>query len=260
MAERMDYDAEGFGRTYLRARELPAETLELWIDAVAECAPMPRDPVILDIGCGTGRFTAPLAERFGGLVLGLDPSQGMLAEAPAAVANGRACYACARGEALPVRDGAAHLAFLSMVYHHFEDRPRALREIARVLAPAGRVVVRNATRENIVCMDWAEHFPQAVALELRRVPSRAEVGEELGAAGLRVCALRTVSQRFADTYGHYYEKISLRALSVLKLISDEDYAAGLASLEAWCRERWDLGPVFEPIDQITAERAADVAG
>jgi hypothetical protein len=59
----MDYDQTTIAATDDAARGYPPAVLRLWLDRVAApAAPAPR--VILDIGCSTGPFTHPLAERF----------------------------------------------------------------------------------------------------------------------------------------------------------------------------------------------------
>jgi SAM-dependent methyltransferase len=63
---------------YQTARALAPETAETW------CALLPpfltpfAVPTIVDLGCGTGRFSALLAQRFQARVTGVDPSLAML--------------------------------------------------------------------------------------------------------------------------------------------------------------------------------------
>ena len=59
----MDYDTTGIAATYDAARGYAPEVMERWLDVIA--SHMPPDPrLLIDLGCGTGRFTVPLAERF----------------------------------------------------------------------------------------------------------------------------------------------------------------------------------------------------
>ena len=76
----MDYDRTTIASTYDAARGYRPEVMARWLDLVAAHAP-PQPKLVLDAGCGTGRFTGPLAERFGARVIGIDPSERMLAEA-----------------------------------------------------------------------------------------------------------------------------------------------------------------------------------
>ena len=95
---------------------------------------------VLDLGCGSGRHLLALRER-GLAAVGLDRSRALLARAATCLA-GR----LARGDfrALPFRDGAFHtvlMLFSSFGYFEDAENELALREIARVLAPGGLVVL-----------------------------------------------------------------------------------------------------------------------
>jgi len=121
--------------------DLAARVLDL-------AAPGPSGTVV-DVGCGNGMYLAELARRgFGGRVLGVDLSLGMLAAArqrlaAALVPVGPAPVALANADAaaLPLRDGAADLAFAMHMLYHVPDPAEALRELRRVTRSGGRVVI-----------------------------------------------------------------------------------------------------------------------
>ena len=77
----MDYDETNIPAGYDRGRDHGPEFLDLWMNVIQ--SHVGRGPVrtILDLGCGTGRFSAGLANRFRARVVGLDPSEKMLAQA-----------------------------------------------------------------------------------------------------------------------------------------------------------------------------------
>ncbi len=97
---------------------------------------------VIDVGCGTGNYTRHLAQAAGeGLTVGLDASETMLA---AAAARGdRKNLAYLRGDAcaLPFEDETFDVACSVGVIHMVEEPLAALSEMARVLAPGGRLVV-----------------------------------------------------------------------------------------------------------------------
>lgn len=99
--------------------------------------PPPRG-LALDVGCGEGRVTRELASR-GYDVIGLDASEALVAAARAADPAGR--YEVARIDALPVADGAAELVVCVNVLPHIHDLSGAARELARVLAAGGMLLI-----------------------------------------------------------------------------------------------------------------------
>jgi SAM-dependent methyltransferase len=117
---------------------------------------LPGDRV-LDLACGPGNFTRDFARAAGsdGLVVGLDASPTMLTRAVrdtdgevAEGAPGTAPVAFARGDAgrLPFADGSFDAACCFAALHLFPDPEAALDELARVLAPGGRIAILTSCR------------------------------------------------------------------------------------------------------------------
>lgn len=98
---------------------------------------------VADVGTGTG-FLAELALDAGARVIGVDFSDGMLAQVTSRFA-GRS-FEARRGDtaALPLADGEADAVLANMVLHHAEDPPAAIREMARALKPGGTLVITDA--------------------------------------------------------------------------------------------------------------------
>src|SRR5262245_31009546 len=144
----MDYDKTNIAATYDAARSYRPEVMRRWLDPLERHAPA-APSLIVDVGCGTGRFTFPLAERFAAHVIGIDPSETMLAAARQKTTTGSVEFRQAPAEHLPLADGTADIVFMSMMLHHLNDRAAAARESRRILAPKGRVYVRNTTRDSL---------------------------------------------------------------------------------------------------------------
>jgi ArsR family transcriptional regulator len=108
-----------------------------------EALPAFADPewIVGDLGCGTGQVTAALAP-FVARVIAVDGSAAMLQAARKRL-QPFDNVELRRGdlEALPVDDGRLDAAVLALVLHHLPEPARALREVARVLKPSGRVLV-----------------------------------------------------------------------------------------------------------------------
>ncbi|MBS7697961.1 class I SAM-dependent methyltransferase [Chelatococcus sp. YT9] len=94
----------------------------------------------LDVGCGEGRFCRMLRER-GIDAIGLDPTEGMLAEARRRDPGGD--YRLGQAEALPFQDEMFDLvvSYLSLI--DITDATAAIHEMARVLRPGGSLIIVN---------------------------------------------------------------------------------------------------------------------
>jgi len=97
--------------------------------------------VVGDLGAGTGALTARLAP-FAHKVIGVDRSTEMLATARLRLTDvENAELRHGDLESLPLDDGELDLAILALVLYHVADPPEVLREVHRVLAPGGRMLL-----------------------------------------------------------------------------------------------------------------------
>ncbi len=99
---------------------------------------------VLDVGCGTGRFSAAL-ERRAGRLAGVDLDPAMLTVAARRV---RAPLLAADAGELPFQDGAFDVT-VAVTVCEFTASPAALvAELARVTRPGGRVVIGALNRRS----------------------------------------------------------------------------------------------------------------
>src|SRR3984893_6057731 len=77
----MDYDETEIATTYDKARALAPETLLLWQDLLSAHSDRAAISLVIDLGCGTGRFSEVLAAHSRVHVIGIDPSEKMVDQA-----------------------------------------------------------------------------------------------------------------------------------------------------------------------------------
>ena len=109
------------------------------------------DGVALDVACGTGDFAFDLARKPNvEHVVGLDFVPEMLALAKGKAArqglSERTDFSVGDAHALPFEDDSFVCVTVGFGVRNFIDVPRALREMARVVQPGGRVVVLEIVR------------------------------------------------------------------------------------------------------------------
>jgi malonyl-CoA O-methyltransferase len=91
---------------------------------------------VLDVGCGIARRLATAREAGASLAVGLDLTPAMLAQS-----RGEAALAAADVRALPIAERAFDVVWCRLVLGHVRGLAPAYRELARVCAPGGAVVV-----------------------------------------------------------------------------------------------------------------------
>jgi SAM-dependent methyltransferase len=104
-------------------------------DRFLDLLPAPSG-LLLDIGCGEGRFPRDLKRR-GYDVIGIDASPKLIDHARAADPAGD--YQVADAALLPLPDQTVALVTALLSLHDMDDLGGAVREVARVLAPGGRL-------------------------------------------------------------------------------------------------------------------------
>jgi ubiquinone/menaquinone biosynthesis C-methylase UbiE len=109
---------------------------------------LPRDAKrVLDVGCGSGEDVLALAERLGqkALIVGIDSSLERIDEAQRALRNValNAQFAVGDARCLPFPDHSFDVVRADGLFAELTERARVMRELSRVVAPGGRVLVHD---------------------------------------------------------------------------------------------------------------------
>jgi ubiquinone/menaquinone biosynthesis C-methylase UbiE len=138
---------------------------------------------VLDVGCGPGNFTRIFARAVGdGVVVGLDASRTMLARAVHETHADNVAYLRGDASALPFRDASFDAICCFAALYLIERPMRAVDEIARVLAPGGRVALLASCNRGP--LPAAITSPFVKSLTGVRIFSREELTHALTTRGL----------------------------------------------------------------------------
>ena len=248
----MDYDKGNIPASYDAGRGYSPATLAIWLGRISRCAPRGEVHRIVDLGCGTGRYSGSLANHFDADVIAIDRSAKMLAEARKKSAP-RVRYARASGEALPLRDASIDMVFMSMVFHHFDDPRRAARECHRVLRDGGVVCLRAATVDRIATYPYVPFFEKSRAILAATLQTQERIEAIFREAGFDLARHELVCNEVASTWRIYADKIAAGADSILAQLSEDEFAEGMRLLIQHAQDA-PVAPIVEVVDLFAFRR------
>jgi SAM-dependent methyltransferase len=208
---------------------------------------------VLDVGCGPGTDTVPLADLVGstGRVAGLDADAAMIAEA-----NHRAQQAGVAGwvthqqgdaMALPYATGTFDGCRSERLFQHLEYPERVLAEMVRVTKPGGLVVVLDT--------DWGSFSIDTDEIDIERRLARVKAerclhGGYAGRGLYRYFRAQGLSDIHLDVLPTYFTDYQIARYAVqLDVMEREALRTGVITqeeLERWrvSLERADAGASF----------------
>jgi len=241
---RISYDAQT-AAAFKAVREVPRDGLSEWREAVRRHLRPARGMTLVDIGAGTGAFTAAFSDWFEVSVIAVEPSAAMRARIPRTravqVLEGDA-------SALPLADASADAAWLSLVIHHIPDLSDAAREIRRVLRPGAPVLIRQGfpdryepagdlKLDGIELVRW---FPET-ARAIETFPSVRDTCEAFAAAGFRQDALVQVRETYPATLAEFLGQIDAfrHADTTMRDLTEAEFLRGRERLRRAVEEAED---------------------
>ena len=188
-------------------------------------------------------------------VVGLDVSRRMIQMAKKKPSGSLCSWTLGNAQHLPFRGGTFDLCLLSMVIHHIEDSAVALAETFRVLVPAGRVIMRTCSHEQLGKYPDYYFFPRALAIDLARLPDVPVLIGLLQRAGFERIDIREIISPSLESSRQYIQKLRSKHTSTLHLLSEKEYREGLEKAERYFLEH-DLPNQWrtEPITIIAASK------
>lgn len=162
----------------------------------------------LDVGCGTGAVLELLHARYPSKHLtGLDLTPGMIDVARAKQLD-NVSFVVGDAEALPFEPRSFDAVLCSNSFHHYPHPERFFAEVARVLRPGGRLVLRDYTSNDVAV--W---LMNNIELPLARLLGHGDVRI------LKLAELRALVEEFG--------------LTPLKLEAQKGFRAHLVARKGW---------------------------
>jgi ubiquinone/menaquinone biosynthesis C-methylase UbiE len=221
----------------VRRSDLPH--IAWWVAKIAAEGKLGKGKKLIELGCGTGRWTIALAERTGCEAVGLDRSPEMLAKAREKDREGLVRWMEGDCERLTVERESYDCALMVLMMHHLEDHLGTFRGVLKTLKPGGVLLIRQGTLEDVLTDPIHRFFPEVVTIDRKRTPFRAEIEYWLTRAGFDPVRVEILKQHTYATNMRMLEEIQKKVASALRLIDDEAYQAGLARLTAHLRRHTD---------------------
>lgn len=232
------HDAAAFEAT----RQLSDQGLAAWREAVTRHLDPRPGTRLLDLGAGTGMWARAFTDWYDGIdVIAVEPAEAMRARCrhPRVIA-GDAVH-------LPLVDNSMDAAWLSTVIHHVPDLTAAARELRRVLRPGGPVLIRSAFAGRHHGIGLFRFFPEAIRV-LGTFPSVADVEAAFANATFTTVSFEAVPQLTAPSLREMAANVRREAHTPLQLITDDEYATGLARLHRAAQTESD--PVIDALDLL----------
>lgn len=150
---------------------------------------------VLDIGSGTGILLPFLLNRLdsSGSIVEMDIAAGMLKKGREKESDRRINFVQGDVHRLPFAAGAFNLVLCHNTFPHFADQPEALREMSRVIAGGGRLVISHTMSRETV-----NRFHQDIGgiVGHDQLPEDNILVKWLEQAGFRWPSIENVPERF----------------------------------------------------------------
>jgi len=237
------------------------EVLQVVCNTLAQNLHGKSDVRILDLGCGTGLLTIPLAERYPWAeFVGADKSQAMLD-----VACKKTCSRNIRWEqqealALSYPVQSLDAVVMSNLLHHFKHPQDVIDQVYRVLKPGGVIINVYGAIEDIAEDPDHTYFPTALIIDCARTPSLRHVERWYRENGFFAISSHKRSIKLASGPKERIQRTKEKHVSVLHMIPDFEFQSGLEKLQNaidtiddtnwWCYQGVTITTAIKPSQEF----------
>lgn len=234
----MDVDYSIIAKYYDKVRITQPDYLRFWSARIAHYGLIKKGSKVLDVGCGTGRFTLMLSEVTKAEVYAIDPSEDMLDEAEKKDKKKKVKWSKGTAERLSFPNEYFDCVYMTFVFHQIKNRKKALSEIFMILKPKGKCVFMTTSYAHIK-RSPLYMFPGLAKIDLARFPSLPEFRRILKEEGFRNVHYHL--DNYEDhryTVDDYLQRVKSKHISTLSVLSKEEFEQGYEVFERRLKEKY----------------------
>jgi ubiquinone/menaquinone biosynthesis C-methylase UbiE len=234
----MPVDYSNIASYYDKVRITSPEYLRFWSLRIADYGSIDENSRVLDIGCGTGRFTLIVSKNTHAEIYAIEPSDEMLNEAIKKDRKKMIYWNKATAEKLPYPNDFFDCVYMTFVIHQIKDRKKAVTEMHRVLKPKGKCVIM--TTSTIHIRDSPLYlFPGLREIDLDRFPSLPELKDVLRRGKFKEVHYHLDKyESIRKPIEEYLKLIRGKHVSTLTLLNEEDFQNGYKIFEKRLRKKY----------------------
>jgi ubiquinone/menaquinone biosynthesis C-methylase UbiE len=238
-------DYSKIAKHYDRVRPPPED---IWVSKVIAHGKVTANSMVLDVGCGTGRYPLAMQTFSDSVFCALDPSMEMLKQAVVKDKSKRVLWVGGDGQLLPFKDNLFDCIYMTLVVHHIENKEMALQEIHRCLKKGGNCVIMTNSHSRIRTHVISD-FPGVLAIDLKRFPSIPLLKKVMKQTGFRNVHHHVLKhERGYVPTEVYLERVRNKYISTLTLLSEDEFQRGLEIFVERVRRKY--GKQIKQVDRF----------
>lgn len=245
--ENVSVDYDKVSRIYDTSRVAHTEVTK----KLARLLHVGRDSLILDMGCGTGNYTAALQQVVKS-VIGIDLSMGMIGQTRAKFPSLPLVYGDITS--LPFSSATFDGAYAVQVLHHVKKKDMFLNEAHRVLKKGAYLALDSCSHRQMLTFWLYHYFPQGIEVDLARIPDVEDIaslleGAEFSNVGIEISYSDVAFEH--EKTERFLNRDYRNGQSTFCLLSEADIESGCEKL----REDIASGAVDGILKQFEAKEA-----
>ena len=199
---------------------------DIWLSKIIEYGKINEESRVLEIGCGTGRFTLRIAVLKSAIFCALDSSVEMLRRAVGKDKERKIRWVLGDAHKLPFKYDCFDCIYMTLVLHHIEYKALALEEIHRTLNSKGTCVIMTKSHSQLKESIFHD-FPGLTAIDLKRFPSTLFIKNLMAEIGFRKIHSR-LGQHDEDyrLTAEFLNRVRNKYISTLALLSEDGFRRG----------------------------------